>query len=350
MENINFFAQNINDDLKSIIKKYSDDKIFVLVDDNTFQYCFPLIKGAFLKEPILIEIPAGEKMKNIETVKFLWDFLSNHNADRNSLLINLGGGVITDMGGFVASTFQRGIDFLNIPTTILAQVDASVGGKTGVNLNGLKNQIGLFKQPVKNIISSDFLRTLPTREITAGFVEIVKHALISSTEEWQKIKVINPEKINIENIQKIIEESIKIKTDFVQSDPLEKGRREALNFGHTIGHAVETYISRKGISILHGEAVAIGLIAELFLSNKIFSLDFKKLFEIVEYLATFFTSFELAYEDYEQIYEIMKHDKKNRNNQIRFTLLKDVGEVAIGQMCEKETIFEALNFYFQVKK
>ena len=350
MKNTNFFSQNIKEDLKTIIKRYSDDKIFVLVDDNTFLHCYPLIKNAFAKEPILIEIPAGEKMKNLETTKFLWEFLSNYGANRSSLLINLGGGVITDMGGFAASSYQRGIDFINIPTTILAQVDASIGGKNGVNLNNLKNQIGFFNSPIKNIIYSDFLKTLPKREIIAGFAEIIKHALINSEEDWNKTKTINPENIDLDNFQEIITNSIKIKINFVESDPLEEGRREALNFGHTIGHAVETYINRKGISILHGEAVAIGLIVELFLSNKIFAFDFKKLFEIVEYLATYFSSFELAYEDYEQIYEIMKHDKKNRKNQIRFTLLKDIGDVEIGQTCEKEIIFEALNFYFQVKK
>lgn len=350
MDNINIFTDKVIEELKSIFDKYHQSKIFILTDDNVSQYCLPLIKDNFDFKPILIEIPAGEKMKNIETASFLWDFLSTNNADRTSLLINIGGGVITDMGGFVAATYQRGIDFVNIPTTLLAQVDASIGGKNGVNLNELKNQIGTFKLPIKNIISTKFLETLPKRELIAGFAEVIKHSLLASDEIWNKIKTINPENIDLKFFQDIVEESAKIKFSIVESDPLESNIREALNFGHTVGHAVETYVNRKGIEIIHGEAVAIGLIVELFLSNIVHTFNFKKLFEIAEYLATYFPSFDLPYEDYEQIYEIMKHDKKNKNNEIRFTLLKDIGDILVGQICKKENIFEALNFYFQIKK
>lgn len=350
MDNINVFTNKVIEELKPIVEKYHQSKIFILTDDNVSQYCLPLIKDDFDFNPILIEIPAGEKMKNIETASFLWDFLSTNNADRTSLLINIGGGVITDMGGFVAATYQRGIDFVNIPTTLLAQVDASIGGKNGVNLNELKNQIGTFKLPIKNIISTKFLETLPKKELIAGFAEVIKHSLLGSDEIWNKIKTINPENIDLIFFQDIVEESAKIKFSIVESDPLENDIREALNFGHTVGHAVETYVNRKGIEILHGEAVAIGLIVELYLSNTVLTFDFKKLFEISEYLATYFSSFDLPYEDYEQIYEIMKHDKKNKNNEIRFTLLKDIGDILVGQVCKKENIFEALNFYFQLKK
>ncbi|MBN2891727.1 MAG: 3-dehydroquinate synthase [Bacteroidales bacterium] len=348
--NKNIFSIDIVEQLQQIIKTYPQDKIFVLADENTAKYCFPIISKAFNFDPIVIETPIGEKNKNIQTATFLWEFLSNHNADRKSLLINLGGGFITDLGGFVASTFQRGIDFINIPTTLLAQVDASIGGKNGVNLNDIKNQIGSFKYPIVNLISTTFLETLPKRQLVAGFAEVVKHALISSENEWNKIRFSNPEFLDFRFLQNIVEDSAGIKLSFVKSDPEEKGIREALNFGHTVGHALETFLTRKGVDILHGEAVAIGLIAELFLSNRVFTFDFKKLFGIAEYIATYFPSFDLHYDDYEAIYEIMKHDKKNKENKIRFSLLKDIGHIEVNQVCEKEDVFEALNFYFQVKK
>lgn len=344
------FSNNISIDLNNILIKYNRDKIFVLTDENTFIHCYPLIKTTFTKEPYVIQIPAGEKSKNIETVTFLWNFLTTHNADRKSVLINLGGGMITDLGGFVASTYKRGIDFINIPTTVLGIVDAAIGGKNGINLENYKNHIGTFNQPAAIISSTDFLKTLPQRQILSGFAEVIKHTLLSSEETWDKIKNINPEKFDLEELDLILKESSKIKQNIVNNDPKETGIREALNFGHTVGHAIETFFTNKNIDILHGEAIAIGLIAELFISNQKLTFPFEKLFEITEYLATYFPSYKIDYNDYDELYNIMKHDKKNKNNKIIFTLLKNIGEVEINQTCTKESFFEALNFYYQIKK
>ncbi len=344
------FKKDIKADLASFIKQYQGNKIFILTDENTREYCYPLIKNVLSSEHSLLTIPAGEKSKDIEYVKNIWQKLTEKGADRHSLIVNLGGGMITDLGGFVAGTFQRGIDFINIPTSLLAQVDASIGGKTGINFNNLKNQIGLFYEPKAVFISSDFLKTLPKRELISGFSEMIKHALLSGEESWQKIKNIDPDKIDFDFLFVLIQDSIDIKSRIVNSDPFERGNREALNFGHTIGHAIETYLNRRNIAVLHGEAVAIGMICELFLSNKIFTFDFHKLFEISEFLATYFKSFKIDYDDYSELFEIMKHDKKNKNDTIRFTLLRDLGQFETNQQCSREDISQSLNFYFQLQK
>lgn len=344
------FVEDIENELAEFFKQYSFKKIFVLVDDNTFQFCYPLIQNSLPDSHVVITIPFGEKSKTLEFVNYIWEKLSQNVADRKSLLINLGGGMITDIGGFVAGTYQRGIDFINIPTTLLAQIDASVGGKTGFNLNNLKNQIGIFNFPVAVFISSQFIKTLPQREFISGLAEMIKHAILSSKDSWERLKLVNPEKIDSENLQLLIKESINIKLAIVESDPFEKGNREALNFGHTIGHAIETFFNRRNITILHGEAVAIGLIAELFISNKIASFNYLNLFDVAEFLATYFKSFNIEYDDYNELIDIMKHDKKNKNNSIIFTLLNDFGKFEIGKNCSDEEIVEALNFYFQIKK
>jgi len=344
------FSENLFEELSSFLSEKSTKKIFVLCDENTKKHCYPLIQDAFLQKPVEITIPVGEKSKNIDLVQQVWRNLTKKNADRQSLLINIGGGKVTDLGGFAAGTYQRGIDYVNIPTSLLAQIDASVGGKTGVNFDDLKNQIGLFNQPIVVFIASKFLKTLPQRELISGMAEMIKHSLLDSQEAWNKIKRIYPEKTDFTYLQTLIKESVEFKMKIVESDPLEKGNREALNFGHTVGHAIETFFNRRNIEILHGEAVAIGMICELFLSNKVLSFNFKKLFEVSEYLATYFKSFKIDYNIYDEIYEIMKHDKKNKQDSIRFTLLKDIGDFEINQQCSKEDIFEALNFYFQVQK
>jgi len=312
------FTNDVSKELKLTIENYSTSKIFIFTDDNTSKYCYHRILPAFEQEPVLIEIPAGEKMKNIDTANFLWNLLSTHNAERTSLMINLGGGVITDLGGFVASTYKRGIDFINVPTSLLGMIDASIGGKNGINFNNLKNHIGLYNNPKINIISAEFLDTLPEDQMVSGFAELVNHSLLTSQEEWNKIKSINPENVDLDYLQSIIKRSAEIKIRIVDSDPDEKDCREALNFGHTIGHAIESFFTDKNVPILHGEAVAIGLIAELFLSNKNFMFDFKKLFEVVEYLATYFKSFEIKFDEYEQIYEFMKQDKKIKKIKLDF--------------------------------
>ncbi len=343
-------TQNVVETLKTTIQEYYAQKIYLLVDENTQKHCFPLIEKAFDTPPKIITIKSGDENKNIETSQIIWNYLSDNEGDRSSLLINLGGGVITDIGGFVASSFKRGIDFINIPTTLLAQVDASIGGKVGVNSNGLKNEIGFFNHAKKVLIYPEFLKTLDKNEFISGFGEVVKHALIDSPEAWNELQSFDTENIDYSKLKNLIEKSAQVKQNIIKQDPTEKGIRQSLNFGHTFGHAIETFFGRKNIKILHGEAVAIGLICEIFVSNKILNLDLSKMFKIVEYIAINFKSFKIEMDSYEEIYEIMKHDKKNSKNEIRFALISDIGKVKVNQTCEKSNIFQALSFYYQLKK
>ena len=347
---MNFFFNNENfsDHLISIIRNYNSDKIFILADNNTFKYCYPLIEHVFLQPPFILKIESGEQAKKIGTIEKLWSKLLELNADRKSLLINLGGGVVSDIGGFVASTFKRGISFINIPTTLLSMVDAAIGGKNGINFYNFKNIIGTFSNPQAVIINSEFLKTLPKEHLISGFAEVVKHSLLDSESAWHKVKYINFDEPDFEYLSLIIKESASFKQKIVESDPKEKGVREILNFGHTFGHAIESLFKNKNKEIQHGEAVAIGIICELFLSNKILNFDFQILFEISEFIAKTFPIYKIEYDDYDLIYDFMKQDKKNKDNKIHFTLLEKIGSPIINQTCEKDEIFQALNFYFQM--
>ncbi len=323
------------------------DNIFLLTDSNVEQHVLPQIKlladvPRFVMEP-------GEKNKNLDTARQVWEFLARHRADRNSVLINLGGGVVTDLGGFVASTYKRGIRFINIPTTLLAQVDASVGGKTGIDLLSYKNMIGTFSDPALVLINTLFLQTLDRRQFLSGYAEMIKHALITGEGEWTKIKSFSVDGIDYEYLAFLVKKSVEIKYNIVRQDPTEKGLRKVLNFGHTIGHGIETLLLSRGQEILHGEAVAIGLVAEIYLSNIKFILNIEKVFEISSFITSRFPAVSLTYDDYNQIYELLLQDKKNRDGKIMFTLLRDIGDPVIDQTCSKGEIFEALNFYYQFK-
>ncbi len=289
-------------------------KIAILVDENTKKYC--LEKLSKIKYTIIIEIKSGEKNKNLKTCHSIWEQLINHNFDRNSLIINLGGGIIGDIGGFCASTYKRGIGFIHIPTTLLAMVDAAIGGKLGVNLNNLKNQIGVFQHPSSVIINTDFLNTLPKKEIISGFAEIVKHALIADKELWNKIKCIQIEELNLDEI---IINSVELKNKIILTDPHEKGERKKLNFGHTFGHAIESYYLEKGTPILHGEAIYIGMILETEISK----LTFLEKNEIKNYILS---NFKLPYTpNKNELLKFLVNDKKNQSKKINFSLLKGIG-------------------------
>jgi len=350
LDSIIFLTENIELQLKDIVKNYPAGKIFVLADSNTNTKCFEIISNSFEQKPHIVVIKSGEAEKNIDTAMDIWNFLSKNGCERSSLLINLGGGVITDLGGFVASSFKRGIDFVNIPTTLLAQIDAAIGGKTGINLNNLKNEVGFFNSPKFTIIDPAFLSTLDRKQIISGFAEMLKHALIYSQTAWENIKGFDLKNINIKFINILLEESILIKKHFIEKDPLESGIREALNLGHTFGHAIETFFLNKGIDILHGEAVAMGLICELFLSNKVMKLELKKMLEVIGFIIDNFQYYEINPKDYDEIFELMKHDKKNTDNKIKMTLISDIGKVEIKQYCSTGDIYQALGFYFQIMR
>ena len=326
--------------------KYKNAGIFILVDENTLQHCLPKLIATHpsLKDAEVIEIESGEQHKNIEVTANIWRVLAELNATRSSLIINLGGGVITDMGGFIASTFKRGIDFINIPTTLLSQVDASIGGKTGVDLDGLKNLIGVINNPEAVYVDPDFLRTLPKNEIISGFGEIIKHGLIQDKTYWEVIK--NIEYKSVADYAQLIYRSIDIKNDIVIDDPTEKNVRKLLNFGHSVGHAIETYsLESEFTSLLHGEAIAIGMICESYISYKKRLLKKDELDEIVDFILPIYPKFIMNEITYNRILEIMKNDKKNRGKEFNFTLLKGIGNGVHDKTATANEIIDSLNFY-----
>jgi len=345
-QNSIIFSRQITEELEKIINSFPEGKIFLLTEETPEKLCLPLIQPLLKEKRIShVVIPGGENNKSTESVKKVWEFLSRNGADRKSLLINLGGGLLTDLGGFSASTFKRGISFVNIPTTLLAQVDASVGGKTGINFNGLKNEIGVFNNPCKVIIDTDFLKTIDDKNFLSGFAEMIKHGLIKSPLHLKKLLDYDMKKKDLTELQKIIKESVDIKEWFVKRDPTEKNIRKALNFGHTAGHAFESFALHKGEPILHGYAVIYGIITELYLSGKKTGLDEKTLENITKWIIKEYGKFEISEEDQEPLYRLMTHDKKNEKNLINFTLISKPGEVAINQVCSKPEIMDALNYY-----
>ena len=323
--------------------RQGDSKKIILVDENTKVHCLPLLQRSVLaiQNATVLEIPAGEASKRIDTVVRLWNELTELGADRNSLLINLGGGVVTDVGGFTASTYMRGIDFINIPTTLLAMVDASVGGKNGINFGGLKNQIGTFDEPKAVFASPVFLKTLPENEIRCGFAEVIKHALIADYNKWKDLETIG--NFDSANWYEIIKESIWTKNKIVNSDYRDRHWRKALNFGHTIGHALESYSQKiHAMPLKHGEAVAIGMIGESFLSRQICGLNENDFKAICMYIRKHFVP--PSDFDTEVVLDIMKGDKKNTAGTINFALIRAIGEPVINQVTDESTIRQALEF------
>lgn len=333
--------------LSDFIDKENYSKIFILVDTHTNEFCLPCILGQLSTEISIeiIEIEPGESEKTIETCLGLWQTLSELGGDRKSVLINLGGGVITDIGGFVASTFKRGIDFINIPTSLLAMVDASVGGKNGVDLGNLKNQIGVINVPKIVLINTDFLATLPKNEMRSGLAEMLKHGLIYDANYWAEFKDLS--NADFADFDRLIYRSIEIKNEIVIQDPTENGIRKALNFGHTLGHAIESYFlqneSKK--ALLHGEAIAAGMILESYISWQ------KKLISAAHYLEiknTINSVFEIILfeeNDLNPIIELLIHDKKNEYGKIQFALLDGIGKTKINQEVENELIAKSFVDY-----
>jgi len=321
-------------------KKYS--QIGVLVDENTERHCFPAIAGA-VKEARLIRIQSGEERKNLDACAAIWRSMTEYGFDRKALLINLGGGVIGDMGGFCAATYKRGIDFINVPTTLLAQVDASIGGKLGIDFEGFKNHIGLFREPGLVIVDPDFLFTLDKRELRSGFAEIIKHSLIADAEYWP---VIAGASFENQDWRSHIAHSLRVKSRVVQEDPRESGLRKILNFGHTIGHAIETcYLNEPGKRLLHGEAIAIGMICEAFLSTKKTGLTAGEADAITEHLLKVFGKQPVDMQFAEKIIEITLQDKKNYQGQVKAALLSRIGKAVYDIPVSREDIYNALSYY-----
>ena len=325
---------------------FSGVKLFILVDENTLKFCLSTLisRVSALSEAEVIEIGYGEESKSVEVSSQIWSVLSELNADRRSVLINLGGGVITDLGGFIAGTFKRGIRFFNIPTSLLAQVDASVGGKVGINHDGLKNEVGLFINPEAVFIDPEFLGTLPRKHLLSGFSEMIKHGLICDKDYWERLKLVSF--YEMESFDEVIVQSVKIKNEIVGSDPHESGRRKILNFGHTIGHAVESYsFESDAKALLHGEAVAMGMVCESFISYKLGMLSEGELQEITAFIFSHFTPVVIEQIVFHRLIELMKHDKKNRDGEIKMSLLQGIGDAVIDKPVKADLIIDSLNFY-----
>ena len=337
---------NLERDLVSAISECEHDRIFVLTDETTQQLCWPKIKNfKALKDSTPIIIKATDTHKNLDTLSQVWQALSNGGATRHSLMINLGGGMVTDLGGFAASTFKRGIDFINIPTTLLAMVDASVGGKTGINFGGLKNEIGVFSDSRFVIINTQFLDTLDHDNICSGYAEMLKHGLISDERTWAELVTFDLENPDLSKLQRMVAESIKVKERIVEADPHEHGIRKALNLGHTMGHAFESFAMRRGTPILHGYAVAYGLISELYMSARKTAFPTDRMHQTVRFIRENYGTLNITCDDYPTLIELMHHDKKNTSGIINFTLLGNVGDIRINQTANEEEIKEALDFF-----
>jgi len=339
-------TNDLEKELSAIVNGYPEDKVFLVTDDQCEHFCLPLIsKTHGFNSVQKVIIPSGEENKNLASVEKIWLFLSQNGADRKSLVINLGGGMVTDLGSFAASTFKRGLDFVNIPTTLLSQVDASVGGKTGFNFNGLKNEIGVINQPKTVLIDTMFLKTIDRDNFISGYAEMIKHGLIHSSDHLDEVRNFNLEYPDYEELALMIARSVAIKDHFVFEDPNEKNIRKALNFGHTIGHAFESFSFLSSNPILHGFAVSYGMIAELYLSYKVCKFPLELLNDLSGWLLSVYGKYEIGEQDFTTLYNLMTHDKKNEGKRVNFTLLPAVGEVLINQNCSRDIVFDALNYF-----
>jgi len=338
-------SNDIAADLASLLRSISYEGLFILSDKHTEQHCLPNIntfpETAWAKKFV---IPAGDDNKNIDTLCAVWKFLSENEATRKSVLINLGGGMVTDLGGFAAATFKRGIRFINIPTTLLGAVDAAVGGKTGINFNGLKNEVGSFTPAEAVLIDANFFRTLDIRNLLSGYAEMLKHALLSTEKELNELLRFDWDNIDYNRLNDLLFDSIKIKQGIVEEDPHEHGIRKALNLGHTFGHAFESLSYEMKAPVLHGYAVAWGLVCELYLSWLQLGFNKELLMKVAYYIKKHYGKPHFGCAQYPRLIDLMQHDKKNDTGLINFTLLRTIGQAEINQTASREEIEEAMDF------
>jgi 3-dehydroquinate synthase len=329
------FTQNIDE--------IDPSQIFILVDENTEKYCLHLLLEKLNRSAQVIRIPSGERYKNLDTCQWIWAQLLKYGADRHSLLLNLGGGVIGDMGGFCAATYMRGIKFMQVPTTLLSQVDASVGGKLAVDLLGFKNMIGLIKDPENVFIFTNFLKSLPKDQIRSGYAELLKHGLIADKETWNILS--RQDDISTLDYTELVYQSVIVKKKVTEQDPEEKGIRKILNFGHTVGHAIESYWLDSKTPLLHGDAIAIGMVSEAYLSYRVGKINEEELYDIRNSLLRIYGHHPHLVGPRDKIIEIMKLDKKNKNGNIQFALLEDVGHACFDIKVEQDMIEDSFLYY-----
>lgn len=332
----------IAETLPAFLENHAFTAVAVLVDSHTQKFCYPSLKK-YLPKHTLIRIKAGEEQKHLQTCETIWEALTRANFDRHGLVLNLGGGVIGDMGGFCAATYKRGIAFAQLPTTLLAQVDASVGGKLGIDFHGFKNHIGVFKLPEAVLIDPAFLQTLPERELRSGFAEVIKHCLIADAAMWEEIR---RRDLAEQDLPGLVAHSVAVKQNVVEQDPTEKGLRKILNFGHTLGHAVETYfLTQPRKRLLHGEAIAVGMITEAYLAHQKKMIQSSLLAEIEEYIFSVYGKVSLAEADIEPIIMLTLQDKKNQGKQVRMALLDGPGRCAFDIPVTRAEMRQALDYY-----
>lgn len=336
-------SNEVNTTLKTIIEGGDYNLVLVLVDNNTRQLVLPHI--ACLSNAHVIEMPSGDEGKNIESLMSVWRQMEDCGATRKSLLVNLGGGVVTDLGGLAATTFKRGMRFVNVPTTLLAAVDASVGGKTGINFMGLKNEIGVFAHAQQVIVSTCYFNTLPHREIKSGFAEMVKHAMLSSHEEMMSLLEMDINSVDWPLFLDKLQASVEVKLKIVEQDPTEQGMRKALNLGHTVGHAFESMALAKGEPVPHGCAVAWGLVVEAVLSHMKFQFPSDDLYSLARFVASCYGPFNFTCDDYDELISLMRHDKKSCDHEINCTLLKKCGDVVVNNIIAPNDIKAAFDIY-----
>jgi 3-dehydroquinate synthase len=337
-----YIATNAIEEIASLHDLGGYSKVFVVTDETIQPLLFDKLVAALPVKAAPIILPAGEKQKTIGNIQKIWTAMLEAGCDRKSLVINLGGGVIGDMGGFAASTYMRGVDFLNIPTTLLSQVDASVGGKTGFNFGGVKNLIGTFNQPVAVIIDPETLDGLPKREFLSGFAEVIKHGLVADAGYFKEITAKPPLEFTKAELEEIISRSCQIKTDIVQHDVAEGGHRKLINFGHTVGHAVEALSLETDTPLLHGEAVSIGMLAEARISQRLGKLSPEEAQQIEQALSGAGLPTSVASLSIDDVLAKMQSDKKNDSGNINFTLLDGIGRAVYNQRVDQPVVVEVL--------
>lgn len=339
-------SRDVCGELEKAVERVSPDKVFLLFDDTTERLCAPLLMHcAAVRQAPRIVIGHSDVHKNLTTLSSVWTALQRGGATRSSLLVNVGGGMVSDLGGFAASTFKRGLPYINIPTTLLSMVDASVGGKTAVNFGGLKNEIGVFAAPFRVIVDMEFLRSLDIENLLSGYAEMIKHGLISTREHWASLMNFSLSTDDVSGLHDLVERSIDVKAAIVKQDPKEKGIRKALNAGHTAGHAFEAFALASSRPVLHGYAVAWGLVAELYLSHTLKGFPSDVMQQTISYIREHYGSFAFTCKDYDTLYSLMLHDKKNTGGKINFSLLSDIGKLELNTIATESQIKAMLDFY-----
>ncbi len=340
------FTNEISQALNEVLDSVEYNRLFVLTDENTLHYVLPKFAEVLsLRQATIITIPAGDVNKNIDSLAQVWRELGEGGGIRHSLLVNLGGGMVTDLGGFAASTFKRGIRFINIPTTLLSAVDAAVGGKTGINFNGLKNEVGVFNEAHSVLISTLPLFTLPIEEVKSGFAEMLKHGLLKDAHTFNRLLQYDFDQHNAEHLLTLLEESVNVKREIVAIDPHERGIRRALNLGHTVGHAFESLAMQRQAPIPHGYAVAWGMVVELIISHIMLKFSSATLHRYADFVYQNYGAFHITCDDYPLLISLMQHDKKSLQGEMNFSLLADVGDIKINCVASDDDVKAALDIY-----